>query len=125
MLTSRPTPVDYGEGTVVAGRAGLSILDVSRLGHVPHAQVCSGRGRCGTCLVAVDGDGALTPVGDVEAATLTRLHAPAGTRLACQARLLGEPVGVRRLQPSYADVEDARDPLDLDGRWEPADGTVR
>ena len=123
-LRTRPVPVDYGEELVVAGRVGLSILDVSRLGHVPRAQVCSGRGRCGTCLVAVGGEGTLTPIGDPEAATLTRIRAPAGTRLACQARLLGSPVAVKRLQPAYAAAEDARDPFDLDGCWEPASGKV-
>ena len=124
-LRSRPIAVDYGDGLAVRGRAGLSILDVSRLGHVPHAQVCSGRGRCGTCLVTVDREGALAPIGGTEAATLARVDAPTGARLACQARLLGEPLSVGRLRPAFADATDARDPSDGDGRREYAGGTAR
>ena len=41
-------------GATAQGRWGLSILEFSRLNDVPHANVCSGRGRCGTCRVHVD-----------------------------------------------------------------------
>ena len=37
--------VEYDAGLAASGRRGLSILELSRLGGVPHADVCSGRGR--------------------------------------------------------------------------------
>lgn len=102
-------PVRYDDGTLGFGRVGLSLLDVSRISHVPHAQVCSGRGRCGTCAVSVIGDDALDGIGEAEAETLARTRAPAGARLACQAHLAGPAVEIARLYPVYADAETARD----------------
>ena len=50
----RPVAVAYDGGTSAQGRFGLSILEISLLNDVPHAHVCSGRGRCGTCRVRID-----------------------------------------------------------------------
>lgn len=113
---AQPVPVLYDNGTSASGKRGLSVLEVSLLNHVPHAHVCSGRARCGTCLVQVDaGAEALTPIKGDEAATLHRVHAGEGQRLACQARLLGGPVEVTRLRPAYADASASRNPED----WKP------
>jgi adenylate cyclase len=113
---AQPVPVLYDGGAAASGRRGLSVLEVSLLNHVPHAHVCSGRARCGTCLVEVtSGAGALTPIRGDEAATLQRIHAGAGQRLACQARLTGGPVEVTRLRPAYADASASRNPEE----WKP------
>ncbi|HEY5020833.1 MAG TPA: 2Fe-2S iron-sulfur cluster-binding protein, partial [Steroidobacteraceae bacterium] len=50
----RPVSVSYGGGLVAQGRRGLSILELSRTNDIPHAHVCGGRGRCGTCRVHID-----------------------------------------------------------------------
>ena len=113
MLRDRLTPVRiaYDGGVSVQGRRGLSVLELSLLNDVPHAHVCSARGRCGTCRVHVDaGAQALSPVNDIERATLARVHAGTGDRLACQARVLGAGVAVTRLLPAYADASAARLP---------------
>jgi adenylate cyclase len=103
--------VAYDGGARASGRYGLSILEFSRLNDVPHAHVCSGRGRCGTCRVRVDaGAGALSAVGDLERDTLARVHAGPGERLACQARVIDEGVAVTRLLPAFADASAARAP---------------
>jgi adenylate cyclase len=103
--------VAYDGGARASGRYGLSILEFSRLNDVPHAHVCSGRGRCGTCRVRVDaGAGALSAVEDLERDTLARVHAGPGERLACQARVLDEGVTVARLLPAFADASAARAP---------------
>jgi adenylate cyclase len=95
------------------GRRGLSILELSRMNEIPHADVCSGRGRCGTCRVHVEsGQAQLSPRNDIEDHALARVHAAAGDRLACQARVLGGGVSVTRLLPSFADAEAARQPHD-------------
>ena len=115
MLRDRMTPVRvaYDGGLSAQGRRGLSILELSRLSDIPHAHVCSARARCGTCRVHVDaGAGSLSPKNDLERATLERVHAGDGVRLACQARVLGAGVSVTRLLPPYADPSAARMPED-------------
>jgi adenylate cyclase len=105
--------VAYDEGLAASGRRGLSILELSRINAIPHADVCSGRGRCGTCRVHVTGGaGSLSPRNAVEDRTLERVHAAAGDRLACQARVLGGGVSVVRALPAYADASAARQPDD-------------
>ena len=103
--------LSYDDGLRAQGRAGLSVLEFSRLNGVPHAHVCSGRGRCGTCRVRVEsGAERLSPVSEAERITLERIGAGAGERLACQARVLGAGVEVTRLLPAYADASAARAP---------------
>ena len=118
MLRDRKKPVQvaYDGGQIAHGRRGLSILEISRGNDIAHAHVCSGRGRCGTCRVHVDsGAASLSPLNDLEDATLARVLAGAGTRLACQARVLGPGVSVTRLLPAFADASAARDPQDWVG----------
>jgi adenylate cyclase len=115
MLRDRLTPVrvTYDGGLSAQGRRGLSILELSLLNDIPHAHVCSARGRCGTCRVHVDaGAQSLSPQNDIENATLARVHASPGDRLACQARVLKEGVAVTRILPAYADASAARQPND-------------
>ncbi len=45
----------YSDGQTVSQPTGLSVLEMSRIGGVPHASVCGGRGRCSTCRVKVGG----------------------------------------------------------------------
>jgi adenylate cyclase len=110
--------VAYDGGTIAEGRRGLSILELSQLNGVPHAHVCSGRGRCGTCRVAVEaGADQLSPVTELERGTLAAVRADAEVRLACQARVLGPGVRVTRLLPAYVDAVTARD-------WEQSAGEI-
>jgi adenylate cyclase len=103
--------VAYDGGYSAEGRRGLSILELSRLNHVPHAHVCSGRARCGTCRVRVEaGADKLSPIEEIERATLARVEAGEAVRLACQARVLGDGVAVTRVLPAYADPSAAREP---------------
>src|SRR6516164_8152854 len=41
--------VSYDGGLTAVGRVGMSVLEVSRANDIPHASVCGGRARCGTC----------------------------------------------------------------------------
>jgi adenylate cyclase len=103
--------VGYDEGFSARGRRGLSLLEMSLANDVPHAHVCSGRGRCGTCRVRVDaGAGSLSPRTANEENTLDRVGAGEDVRLACQARVLAPGVSVTRLLPAYADASAARTP---------------
>ena len=107
----RPVEIAYDGGLQAQGRYGLSVLEISLLNDVPHAHVCSGRGRCGTCRVRIDaGAQALSPAGDLERGTLERVGAAPGERLACQARVLGAGIAVTRLLPAFADATAAQAP---------------
>jgi adenylate cyclase len=118
--------VSYDGGARASGRFGLSVLEISRLNDVPHAHVCSGRGRCGTCRVRVEaGAGALSAVGDLERDTLARVHAGPGERLACQALVLDEGVAVTRLLPAFADASAARAPQEWTGERAAAPSEAR
>ena len=121
MVRDRMTPVSvaYDGGQSAQGRRGLSILELSILNDIPHAHVCSARGRCGTCRVHVDaGAPSLSPLNDIERGTLERVNEGKpgeGMRLACQARVLGPGVAVTRLLPPFADASAARLPQDWVG----------
>jgi adenylate cyclase len=108
--------VSYDGGLTAVGRVGMSVLEVSRANDIPHASVCGGRGRCGTCRIIVPADADLDAPAEAELATLHRVKAPAEARLACQAHLLGRPVSVRRVYPAFVDAEAAREP----GSWSTA-----
>jgi adenylate cyclase len=106
-----PVQVDYDGGMRATGRHGLSVLEISLMNDVPHAHVCSGRGRCGTCRVRVEaGTPSLSAIDEQERSTLERVGAASGERLACQARVLGAGVAVTRLLPAFADATAAQAP---------------
>jgi adenylate cyclase len=88
----------YGEAKTVDLPTGLSILEMSRIGGIPHASVCGGRGRCSTCRVRVVGPDRvkLPPASPDEQKVLDRVGAPENVRLACQLR---PPPGRYRVTP--------------------------
>jgi adenylate cyclase len=97
----RAIAVSYPDGKRVVVQPGTTLLEASRMGGVPHASVCGGRSRCSTCRVRViAGADALPPAGEEELRVLTRIHAPEGVRLACQARPTG-PVTIQPLLPPH------------------------
>jgi len=108
---SRRFTVHYDGGAAAQARYGLTVLEYSLLNDVPHAHVCSGRGRCGTCRVRVTaGADQLSPPRDDEKATLSRHGAGADERLACQAQVRGPGVQVVRVLPPYVDAAASRSP---------------
>jgi len=64
--------VSYDGGLTALGRIGMSVLEVSRANDIPHANVCGGRARCGTCRIIVPADADLDAPGEAELATLHR-----------------------------------------------------
>jgi adenylate cyclase len=117
--------VSYDGGLTALGRVGMSVLEVSRANNIPHASVCGGRARCGTCRIIVPADADLDAPAEAELATLHRVQAPADARLACQAHLLGRAVSVRRVYPAFVDAEAAREPSSWSGEIESDLETVR
>jgi adenylate cyclase len=102
--------VSYDGGLSAVGRIGMSVLEVSRANDIPHASICGGRARCGTCRIIVPPDADLDSPAEAELRTLQRVKAPADARLACQAHLLGRPVSIQRVYPAFVDAEAARNP---------------
>lgn len=89
----------YTSGDRISVPQDTTLLEASRMGNIPHASVCGGRGRCSTCRVRIlEHPENLSPIGESEAHLLLRLKAPMDTRLACQARLIG-PATIQLLLP--------------------------
>ena len=79
--------IRYPDGRTVAAPRGFSVLEASRLEHIPHASVCGGRGRCSTCRIrVVRGLESLPPPRTAERVVLKRIGAAPNVRLACQLR---------------------------------------
>ena len=96
-------------GRIVRVPRGWSVLEASRSFHLPHASMCGGRARCSTCRVRVTaGEEFCPPAANDETATLSRIGAEPGVRLACQLRPLGDisvvPL-VRTARPVYRPKE--------------------
>jgi adenylate cyclase len=90
--------------------AGPSVLQIAQTHDVPHAHLCRGRGRCGTCRVrVVETEFALPPRNDVEQQTLGRLAVDEDVRLACQLVPHGGFLRVERLVSPDIRPADLRD----------------
>jgi adenylate cyclase len=104
--------IDYWSGQRVRVPRGFSILETSRWADIPHASVCGARGRCSTCRVRVTrGLDSLALPSPAERATLARIGAPAGIRLACQVRPSVD-IAVRPLVPAIRPLDGLRVVLD-------------
>ncbi len=99
-------------------RAGLSLLDVFRQNGAPHASLCQGRGRCGTCAVRVlSAEYPLRDPTAFERRTLVRKGLPDDARLACQVIPDGGRISVRSLYPAdytYFDLDEAEEQAETD-----------
>ncbi|MGB3246932.1 MAG: 2Fe-2S iron-sulfur cluster-binding protein [Sulfitobacter sp.] len=102
-VISQPARVNISTqsaGTISA-QSGQTLLDAFRAEGQAHANLCAGRGRCGTCAVRILNSDHPLPLPDpLEQATLDRLHKGPDVRLACQLRLEEtRALDVERLYP--------------------------
>jgi adenylate cyclase len=96
----------YPSGRVVQIVRGVSVLEASRIGGIPHASVCGGRGRCSTCRIKIEGPKEEVPAAaPEEVKVLRRVGAAPNVRLACQLR----PHGDLRVTPLLPATAQARD----------------
>lgn len=99
----RSVRITYPGGREVIVPRGFSVLEASRWAGFRHASACGGRGRCSTCRVRVTrGLGEQPPPSPLEAATLKRVNAAPGARLACQLRPIADLTVVPVLSASEA-----------------------
>jgi len=107
--------IAYADGRVVRTTPGPTLLEISRLGKIPHASVCGGRGRCSTCRTRIlSGGERLEPPDATEARVLSRIGAAPDLRLACRVR----PKVDLAVRPLFPIRETG--PLDVDAeryRW--------
>lgn len=104
--------VAYPDGRTVRIPKGLSVLDASRRGGIPHASICGGRARCTTCRVRVLlGSEHLGPPSPIEARVLRPLGVDRAVRLACQLKPSAD-ISVWPLLPPEITMRD-RGQLDL------------
>jgi adenylate cyclase len=88
---------------------GWSVLEASRSHHLAHLSLCGGRARCSTCRVQVtEGEDRCPPPGPEEQATLARIQAGAGVRLACRLRPQGDIAVIPLLGARHRASERAR-----------------
>ncbi|MEP1208615.1 MAG: adenylate/guanylate cyclase domain-containing protein [Rhizobiaceae bacterium] len=108
-MRSKTVTIDYVDGPNVRLPVGSSLLEMSKFGGVPHANVCGGKGRCSTCRVRlISHDGDLTPPHDTEKKVLQRVRATDDIRLACQLYPQAN-LKVLRLLPSELDRASSAD----------------
>ncbi|MEP6018310.1 MAG: 2Fe-2S iron-sulfur cluster-binding protein [Paracoccaceae bacterium] len=97
---SQNVTLTFGKKKLATSRSGLSLLDVLRQNDEPHASLCEGRGRCGTCVVRIlSSDFPLPEPTDLELRTLHAKGFPEGTRLACQLAPAGGHIDVETVFP--------------------------
>ena len=116
--------VTYADGTKLDVKSGLTLLEISRMNNMPHASLCGGKGRCGTCRVRVhEGMDILPDASEAERKTLERIKAEPDTRLACQVIPQGGMITIERLIPAYVEPKDLRHSpsADVDGEPIPKD----
>ena len=93
-----------------------NVLSALLTNDIKISKVCGGRGLCATCHIYVSkGEGSLSPINLREQRTLSAITTcRANSRLACQARVIGEGVTVQL--PSGMYVSEVDNIKDLIGR---------
>ena len=111
----------YPSGRVVQIVRGVSVLEASRIGGIPHASVCGGRGRCSTCRIKIEGPKEEVPAAaPEEVKVLRRVGAAPDVRLACQLR----PHGDLRVTPLLPATAQARDGFSRPGYLQGAEREI-
>lgn len=109
-LAFQPTQLvllKHGDAQPITTRSNLSVLDSFKQNHKPHASLCEGRGRCGTCAVRiVSSEFPLPEPTALEMKTLRRIGAAEDVRLACQLTPSGGFLEVDPLYPADYSFKD-------------------
>jgi len=88
----------YASGEIIKAEVGPTLLEIAILNDIPHANMCHGKGRCGTCRVRIlQSTSELTLADKLEQAMLDKLSSDSQTRLACQAAPSAGVVHLERL----------------------------
>jgi adenylate cyclase len=77
--------VTYVNGATLKASTGPTLLEISRIHGIPHADICGGRGRCTACSVRIEQSEALLPPPTAAETEMLGTDDPQ-IRLACQFR---------------------------------------
>lgn len=106
--------LSYLTGDTIRTEGGVSLLEAAELNDLPHANICKGKGRCGTCRVRIISSSEdLPPPSELEQKTLQRFNCPKNVRLACQLVPPSGTIELERVLPPDVGLEAVRPP---DGR---------
>src|SRR5450432_4428863 len=98
--------VEFAGEKVVDVTNQQSILDASLSAGIPHFHECGGNAQCSTCRVLIiEGNDLLTPPNQKEAFLKSQMHFPPNVRLACQTRVTGGTVRLRRIIHDESDIK--------------------
>ncbi len=93
------------EGSLTV-KSNQTILAASIEAGIPHYHACGGKARCSTCRILVkDGDACLSEPNEAERKLASKMGFHDRTRLACQTKVLGTPITIRRLIKDDFDIE--------------------
>ena len=82
-----------------------TILHASLKAGIPHYHICGGNAKCSTCRILVlGGMENLSEINEKEIALRKRILLPKNVRLACQTRVMAEPVLVKRIIRDRTDI---------------------
>jgi adenylate cyclase len=90
--------IKYADGETATAQAGATLLEISISNDIPHANLCHGKGRCGTCRVKIiQSSSNINQADKLEQIMLDKLNCPEGTRLACQVIPQAGEIHIERL----------------------------
>jgi len=93
-----------GDGSVEVD-AEQSLLDAALTAGIQHIHVCGGMAECSTCRVLVlEGAERLSVPNEREKRLHDLMHFPLNVRLACQTRVLGDQVKLKRIIRDESDI---------------------
>ena len=102
--TQASIEIHYSNDVTVKAKTGSTLLEIAIANDIPHANLCHGKGRCGTCRVRViESTCQLSPPNPLEQAMLKKLGVPDDTRLACQTFATAGVIHLENLVP--ADIQ--------------------
>ncbi len=114
------TRIHYAGQAAYTSANGLTLLESANTNDIPHAALCGGRGRCGTCRVRLLKATEPPPEpSSEEARTLDRIGASDDMRLACQLKIGGGQIEVERLVPPHVKPSDLHEAGEADYDGEP------
>src|ERR1700676_3016849 len=105
MNASKNYQVEFVGEKVIATSKKETMLEGSLSAGIPHCHVCGGNARCSTCRVLVlEGLDRLSPPNLKESFLKNQMHFPPNVRLACQTRVTGDNVKLRRIIQDETDI---------------------
>lgn len=118
--------VTFTDGSHFDVATGMTLLEISRMNNKPHASLCGGKSRCGTCRIRIyEGSDILPDASISELKTLQRINAGPDTRLACQVIPRSGAITIEPLVPSYIEPKDLRRTGTVEPDIEPVPGSAK